>query len=169
VDFFRSDGTDGNVLQTGGHGPGTRAHYAADAGYWQTKGYYQVLDSLDASLTNFSYENCSGGGQIKDYGMLKRSVKIPRPTGKIWDGIEYFDPVSGKGAVFVFRPDSPDATQTFRLKGLKAEAQYWVWCADGSFAPNQTEGRALMDTGLTLGLSRTNSRSGRGPWTGWVR
>ncbi|MCX6903212.1 MAG: alpha-galactosidase [Verrucomicrobia bacterium] len=76
MDFFRSDGTDGNVLQTGGHGPGARAHYAEDEGYWQTKGYYQVLDSLYASLTNFSYENCSGGGRIKDYGILKRCMKI---------------------------------------------------------------------------------------------
>jgi hypothetical protein len=77
MDFFRSDGTDGNVLQTGGHGPGTRAHYAEDAGYWQTKGYYQVLDSLYATITNFSYENCSGGGRIKDYGILKRCMKMP--------------------------------------------------------------------------------------------
>jgi len=259
IDFFRSDGTDGNVLQTGAHGPGTRARYAEEVGYWQTKGYYRVLDSLYAGLTNFSYENCSGGGRIKDFGILKRSMKIqsqdryypldarqafydssfalhpmqiatiggswaewqasgsvyefrssslgaaywhpdapggrnggpvwsaaqraqikeavstyktmirplvrtanlyhvfPRPTGKIWDGIEYFDPVTRKGAVFVFRPDSPDATATFRLKGLEAQARYWVWCADGSLAPTRKEGRALLDTGLTLGLPRTNT------------
>ncbi len=76
IDFFRSDGTDGNVLQTGGHGAGARAHYAEDTGYWQTKGYYEVLDALYGSLTNFSYENCSGGGRIKDYGILKRCMKI---------------------------------------------------------------------------------------------
>ena len=259
IDFFRSDGTDGNVLQTGGHGPDARAHYAEDAGYWQTKGYYQVLDSLYASITNFSYENCSGGGRIKDYGILKRCMKIqnqdryypldarqsfydssfalhpmqiaalcgswaewqasgsvfefrscsmgaaywhpdapngrnggpvwtpaqkariteavnlykarlrplirtanlyhvfPRPTGKIWDGIEYFDPVSRQGAVYVFRPDSPEATQIVRLKGLAPQARYWLWCADGSFAPMQMEGRALMETGLTLGLPQPNT------------
>ena len=259
IDFFRSDGTDGNVLQTGGYGPGARAHYAEDAGYWQTKGYYQVLDSLYASITNFSYENCSGGGRLKDYGILKRCLKIqsqdryypldarqsfydssfalhpmqiaalcgswaewqasgsvfefrsssmgaaywhpdapnggnggpvwtaaqkalikeavntyktqirplvrtanlyhvfPRPTGKIWDGLEYFDPVSRKGAVFVFRPDSPDATHTLRLKGLEPQARYWLWCADGSFAPLQMGGRSLMETGLTLGFPRTNT------------
>ncbi|MGO8678676.1 MAG: family 16 glycoside hydrolase [Limisphaerales bacterium] len=259
IDFFRSDGTDGNVLQTGGHGPGTRAHYAEDAGYWQTKGYYQTLDSLYASITNFSYENCSGGGRIKDYGILRRCMKIqnqdryypldarqsfydssfalhpmqiaalcgswaewqasgsvyefrsasmgapywhpdapnggnggpvwtaaqraaiteavktyktmirplvrtanlyhvfPRPTGKIWDGVEYFDPASRRGAVYVFRPESPDATHTVRLKGLEAQAPYWLWCADGSFPPMQMGGESLMRTGLTLGLPQPNT------------
>ena len=57
-------------------GPGTRAHYAEDVGYWQTKGYYEVLDSLYATIPNFAYENCSGGGRIKDYGILKRRLKI---------------------------------------------------------------------------------------------
>ena len=57
-------------------GPGTRAHYAEDVGYWQTKGYYEVLDSLYATIPNFAYENCSGGGRIKDYGILKRCLKI---------------------------------------------------------------------------------------------
>ena len=38
IDFYRTDGTDGNVLQTGNAGPGSRAHYAEDLGYWQTKG-----------------------------------------------------------------------------------------------------------------------------------
>jgi|GEM_PF-133682 len=259
IDFFRSDGTDGNVLQTGGHGSGARAHYAEDAGYWQTKGYYQVLDSLYASITNFSYENCSGGGRIKDYGILKRCMKIqnqdryypldarqsfydssfalhpmqiaalcgswaewqasgsvyefrsssmgaaywhpdapnghnggpvwtsaqrarikdavntyktlirplvrtanlyhifPRPTGTIWDGIEYFDPVSRRGAVYVFRPDSPEATHTMRLKGLEPQARYRLWCADGSFSPMQMGGQSLMQTGLTLGLAQRNT------------
>ncbi len=259
VDFFRSDGTDGNVLQTGGYGPGARAHYAEDAGYFQTKGYYQVLDSLYLSITNFSYENCSGGGRIKDYGILKRCMKIqnqdryypldarqsfydssfalhpiqiaalcgswaewqatgsvyefrsasmgaaywhpdapgsrnggpvwtaeqrdrikeavntyktmirplvrtanlyhvfPRPTGRIWDGIEYFDPTSRKGAVFVFRPESPEAAHTIRLKGLERRAQYWLWCADGSFAPRKMSGQSLMQSGLTLGLPQANS------------
>ncbi len=258
IDFFRSDGTDGNVLQTGSHGPGARAHYVGDAGYWQTKGYYQVLDSLYASITNFSYENCSGGGRIKDYGILKRCMKIqsqdryypldarqsfydssfalhpmqiaalcgswaewqatgsvyefrsssmgaaywhpdapggrnggpvwsadqraqikeavntyktmirplvrtanlyhilPRPNGKIWDGIEYFDPTSRKGAVFVFRPDSPDATQTIRLRGLEGHSKYWLWCADDSFAPIRLSGQNLMKSGLTLTLPQTN-------------
>ena len=76
TDFYRSDGTDGNVLQTGKAGAGSRAHYQEDLGYWQTKGYYEVLDWLYANVPNFSYENCSGGGRIKDYGIMKRAFKI---------------------------------------------------------------------------------------------
>ena len=256
IDFFRSDGTDGNVLQTGGHGPGTRAHYAEDVGYWQTKGYYEVLDSLSASVPNFSYENCSGGGRIKDYGILKRCIKVqnqdryypldarrsfydasyaihplqiaalcgswaewqatgsvyefrsaslgaaywhpdapgsgnggpvwtasqkalikdavhtyksclrplirsanlyhvfPRPDDKLWDGVEYYDPVARRGAVYVFRPNSPIATQAVHFKGLAAQAKYWLWCEDGSFAPTQETGDHLLRTGLTLQLAQ---------------
>lgn len=254
VDFIRSDGTDGNVLQTGGHGAGTRARYAEDTGYWQTKGYYEVLDSLYASITNFSYENCSGGGRIKDYGILKRSFKVqnqdryypldgrrsfydashalhpmqlaalcgswaewqaagsvyefrsasmgaaywhpdapnggnggpvwspsqkrliqdavqayktwlrplirianlyhifPRPDDKVWDGVEYYDPVSGKGAVYVFRPGSSNDTQVVRFKGLKGDATYWLWCEDGSISPKQQTGDDLMRMGLPVHL-----------------
>jgi hypothetical protein len=218
-----------------------------------------VLDSLYASITNFSYECCSSGGRLKDYGILRRCMKIqnqdryypldarqsfydssfalhpmqvaalcgswaewqaagsvfefrsssmgaaywhpdapngrnggpvwsasqkaliqravntyktrirplvrtanlyhvfPRPTGKIWDGVEYFDPLSRKGAVYVFRPDSPDATHTVRLKGLEPQAHYWLWCEDGSFAPKQTGGESLMQAGLTLSLPQPNT------------
>jgi len=57
----------------------------------------------------------------------------------------------------VFRPDSPDAMQTVLLKGLEARAKYWLWCADGSFAPTQISGQSLMKSGLTLALPQTNS------------
>ncbi len=76
IDFYRTDGTCGNVLQTGNYGPGSRAHFAEDVGYWQTKGFYEVIDWLYANVPNFAYENCSGGGRIKDYGVMKRAVKI---------------------------------------------------------------------------------------------
>ena len=254
VDFIRSDGTDGNVLQTGSYGPGTRAHYAQDAGYWQTKGYYEVLDSLSATIPNFAYENCSGGGRIKDYGILRRCTRIqnqdryypidarrafydasyaihplqiatlcgswaewqaagsvyefrsaslgaaywhpdaphggnggpiwtdsqkalvqqavstyktqlrplirhanlyhifPRPDDKAWDGVEYYDPAAGKGAVYVFRPDSPLDSAAIVFKGLDAKARYWLWCEDGSLAPTEQTGADLMRSGLTLSL-----------------
>ena len=76
IDFYRSDGTDGNVLQTGKAGPGSRAHYAEDLGYWQTKGFYEVMDWLYANVPNFEYENCSGGGRIKDFGIMKRAFRV---------------------------------------------------------------------------------------------
>ena len=81
IDFYRTDGTDGNVLQTGNTGPGSRAHYAEDLGYWQTKGFYEVMDWLYANVPNFSYENCSGGGRIKDFGVMKRAIRIQNQDG----------------------------------------------------------------------------------------
>jgi hypothetical protein len=259
IDFFRSDGTDGNVLQTGGYGPLFRAHYAEDAGYWQTKGYYEVLDSLYAKIPNFSYENCSGGGRIKDFGILRRCIKIqnqdryypldarqsfydsshalhpmqiaalcgswadwqatgsvyefrsasmgaaywhpdapnsgnggpvwstsqkalikravntykswlrplirtanlyhifPRPDDKVWDGIEYYDPLSGKGAVYVFRPNSPVETQAVRFKGLEPNASYWLWSEDGSVSLAQHTGGDLMREGLPVRLAQPHT------------
>jgi hypothetical protein len=240
-------------------GPGTRAHYAEDVGYWQTKGYYEVLDSLYATIPNFAYENCSGGGRIKDYGILKRCLKIqnqdryyqidarqsfydssfalhpmqisalcgswsdwqatgsvyefrsasmgaacwhpdapnggnggpvwtasqralikeavntyktrlrplirtanlyhifPRPNDKVWDGIEYYDAVSKKGAVYLFRPDSPANSQTVKLKGLNPRAAYWLTCEDASIAPMRLTGDALMQIGLTIRLPRPHT------------
>jgi len=59
--------------------------------------------------------------------------------------------------VFVFRPDSPEATHTIRFKGLEAKAEYWLWCADHSFVPMQKGGRSLMESGLTLSLPQTHT------------
>lgn len=76
IDFYRTDSTDGPVLQTGGFGPDCRAHYAEDVGYWQTKGFYEVTDWLLANVPGLCYENCSSGGSLKDYGVMRRAVRI---------------------------------------------------------------------------------------------
>ena len=254
IDFYRTDGTDGNVLQTGSAGPNSRAHYAEDLGYWQTKGFYEVIDWLYANVPNFVYETCSGGGRIKDYGVMKRAVRIqdqdiyrpidarrvfwgssyamhpaqlstlsgswaawqasgsvyefrsaslgapywhpdapnggnggpkwsesqklqirravnvyktqlrplvragnlyhvlPRPDDKVWDGVEYFDPVAKKGAMPIFRPGNPENQRVVRLKGLDPAATYWLWSEDGSIAVRQARGDELMRTGLAVTL-----------------
>jgi hypothetical protein len=253
VDFYRSDGTDGNVLQTGGFGPGSRAHSAADLGYWQTKGYYEVLDSLYADIPNFSYENCSSGGRIKDYGVLRRCFKVqnqdryypldsrqsfydasyalhpmqlaavcgswiewqasgsvyefrssamgaaywhpdaphggnggpvwsdqqkaaikkavatyktklrplirqadlyhifPRPNGKHWDGIEYYDPSAQRGVVYIFKPAAEPNTQTIRPRGLDPDTLYRVTFEDGSNSAVEKWGHELL-TGIEVAL-----------------
>ena len=254
IDFYRSDGTDGNVLQTGDAGAGSRAHYAEDRGYWQTKGFYEVMDWLNTNVTNFQWENCSGGGRLKDYGVMKRAIRIqnqdryypidarrafwdtsyalhpmqlstlsgswkdwqasgsvyefrsaslgapywhpdapnggnggphwsdaqkleikravntyktkirplvraanlyhilPRPDDKVWDGIEYFDPVSKKGAIYIFRPGNPESRQVVRFKGLDPKAKYRLSCEDGSIQPHQASGEDLMGIGLAITL-----------------
>jgi hypothetical protein len=259
VDFYRSDGTDGNVLQTGDFGPSTRAQSEQDVGYWQTKGYYDVLDSLYADIPNFSYENCSGGGRIKDYGILRRCFKVqnqdryypldarqsfydasyalhpmqlaalcgswaewqadgsvyefrssamgaaywhpdapgsgnggpvwsdeqkaaikkavatyktklrplirhadlyhifPRPDGKHWDGIEYYDPQAKKGVVYIFKPAAQPDTMTIRLRGVQADVRYRVVFEDGSNPNVDKRGDELMTgTEVTLRGERTS-------------
>jgi hypothetical protein len=75
ADFYRSDCTAGPAIQ-GKHGPGHRAHYPEDALYWSTKGFYEVLDTLYAQIPTFLWENCHGGGAIKDFGASRRAAKI---------------------------------------------------------------------------------------------
>ena len=38
--------------------------------------FYDTLDRLQKDIPNFQYENCNNGGRIKDFGVMKRSVKI---------------------------------------------------------------------------------------------
>ena len=76
IDFYRTDSTAGHVLQTGGFGPAAGHTMRKIVGYWQTKGFYEVIDWLLANVPNFYYENCSGGGSIKDYGVMRRAIRI---------------------------------------------------------------------------------------------
>jgi hypothetical protein len=75
ADFYRSDETAAPVIQ-GAFGAGHRAHYPEDVLYWSTKGFYEVLDTLYARFPTFLWENCAGGGRIKDFGASRRAAKI---------------------------------------------------------------------------------------------
>jgi len=243
ADMWRSDCTRGAVIG---------ASYAA------THGFYQMVDSLAKEIPGFQWENCCGGGRIKDYGAMSRAVKIfnsdtysplhvrqafydssyafhpiqleghlgsvngryrpqgvtgmryafrsmsmgapewfldapnggngsdpwseeekeavkaavatykakirplvrnadlyhvfPRPDDKVWDGIEYYDPASGKGVVFVFKPDSPNDTQTIKLKGLDADRTYRLTFEDGTNSDVSKSGAELINTGIDVTL-----------------
>jgi len=50
-----------------------RHHYGVDVSYWATMGYYQVQESLRQAFPNIILENCSGGGHIKDFGIVQRT------------------------------------------------------------------------------------------------
>jgi len=77
---------------------------------------------------------------------------LPRPDGKIWDGMFYWSPSLNKGTLYVFRPDSAERTQTVRLKGLEAGARYRLWCEDGSIETSIVDGRELTEEGLAITL-----------------
>ena len=40
------------------------------------KGFYDMVDGLQQDVPSFKWENCAGGGRIKDYGAMKRCVTI---------------------------------------------------------------------------------------------
>ena len=46
------------------------------ASFDATRGFYQMVDTLAQEIPGFQWENCSGGGRIKDYGAMSRAVKI---------------------------------------------------------------------------------------------
>ncbi len=230
-----------------------RHRYGVDTSYWATRGYYAVQQQLREAFPDLILENCSGGGHIKDFGVLaythytvatdtlsnlpnrqaiydsthalpplvlqcytydnyypvrgdapgpylwrtammgawqidptdtptwteeekeatRRCVELyrqwirpmladvkvhhilPRPDGVQWDGMFYWSPAARRGTLFVWRPDSPDAQQTVRLKGLEADTRYWVWCEDGSVTPGLRRGAELMDAGVDIRLPHT--------------
>lgn len=227
-----------------------RHHHGTDASYWATMGYYAVQEKLLAANPQLMLENCSGGGQIKDFGIIQRThytvatdtlsnlpdrqaiydstfafpplvlqaytydnyfpVKgdqpgpflwrsgmmsawqidptdtptwtdgerdatrraaeiykqwirpmlqdakvhhiLPRPDGVNWDGMFYFSAPLKRGMLYAFRPDAPEDRKTIRLKGLDADASYWIWGEDASVTPAQQSGEALMTKGVTPSL-----------------
>ena len=241
--MWRSDCTRGPVLGNS---------YAA------THGFYALVDALAAEVPGFMWENCSGGGRIKDYGAMKRCMKIfnsdtysplhvrqafydssfalhpmqleghlgstdgrfrpqgpagmkhafrsmsmgapewfldapnggngtdpwtqeereavgacvatyktrvrplvraadlyhilPRPSDRGWDGIEYYDPATRRGAVFLFRPAAGVSTQTILLKGLDPAQVYRLTFEDGTNPPVTRTGEELLREGHTVTL-----------------
>jgi alpha-galactosidase len=51
---------------------------------------------------------------------------LPRPNGKRWDGVQYHDPATGTGAIYVFRAHAKDDSQTIKLRGLDPSQRYTV-------------------------------------------
>ena len=77
---------------------------------------------------------------------------LPRPDGIHWDGLFYWSPSLRRGTLYACRPESLEQRQTVRLKGLKPEGTYWLWCEDGSIAPGVRGGKQLMEQGLVVSL-----------------
>jgi hypothetical protein len=77
---------------------------------------------------------------------------LPRPDGRKWDGVEYYDPAAGKGVVYLFKPSPEPAAETIRLKGLDAGQKYRVHFEDGTQAPTVRPGAELMNQGLRVTL-----------------
>ena len=78
---------------------------------------------------------------------------LPRPLKKRWDGVAYFDPATGRGALYVFRSNAAESTQTIKLRGLDPLKHYQIESIDGSTTTTSKSGHELMETGLTLRIA----------------
>ncbi len=82
----------------------------------------------------------------------------PRPDGVHWDGMEYFDPQTGRGAVFAFRGSSQNESQhKFLLSGLEQRSRYRLRFHDHSSPDRTMTGHALTTHGLAIRLPLPNS------------
>ena len=81
-----------------------------------------------------------------------------RPDGVRWDGMEYFDPQRRSGVVYAFRGSvAAEGEHTFSLQGLQPKARYRVRFHDHSSPDATVSGSQLMQTGLRVRLSESNS------------
>jgi hypothetical protein len=81
-----------------------------------------------------------------------------RPDGVHWDGIEYFDPRSGRGVVYAFHGTSPDEpVHVFKVAGLSANEKYKIRFQDGTSPGATIAGQELLDRGLEVHLEIPNS------------
>jgi alpha-galactosidase len=77
----------------------------------------------------------------------------PRPDGVHWDGIEYFNPANGQGALYVFHGSAASENRhRFQLQGLSKTKQYRLRFQDHTAPDRMFSGRSLMQDGLTVGL-----------------
>jgi alpha-galactosidase len=68
---------------------------------------------------------------------------LPRPDGKNWDGIQYYDSAAKRGVVYVFKPALGTDAMRIKLRGLDGAARYRVTFEDGSNAPVERSGEEL--------------------------
>jgi hypothetical protein len=77
----------------------------------------------------------------------------PRPDGVRWDGIEYWDRISSKGVVYVFRGSTPDEpSHAFVLQGMRADRSYQLQFEDHTSQDRVVSGRELMSSGFAVTL-----------------
>jgi hypothetical protein len=77
---------------------------------------------------------------------------FPRPDGRNWDGIEYYDPTNGKGVVYFFQPSDRVTTKAVQFKGLDPSRMYRMSFEDGTQPSCVKSAAELMGKGLPVTL-----------------
>jgi hypothetical protein len=76
-----------------------------------------------------------------------------RADGVGWDGIEYFDPQKGRGAIYAFRGSTKtEAKHKFVLRGLDPALRYQIRFHDHSTSDLILGGDVLLTAGLLVQL-----------------
>lgn len=136
VDMWRSDSTRGEVV---------------GASYVSVRGFYEMVDMLAKEIPGFQWENCSGGGRIKDYGAMRRAVKIFNS--------DTYSTLHVRQAFF----DSSHAFHPMQLEGH-------LGSVDGRFRPRGVAGMRYAFRSMSMGspewfLDAPNGGNGNEPWT----
>ena len=77
---------------------------------------------------------------------------FPRPDSIRWDGVQYHDPSTQKGVVYIFKPKNLVDQQIIKLKGLDPDVNYQLSFEDGSNKTTVRKGSALMRSGIVVTL-----------------
>jgi hypothetical protein len=136
ADMWRSDCTRGAVIGSS---------YAA------TRGFYEMVDTLANQIPAFQWENCCGGGRIKDYGAMRRAVKIFNS--------DTYSPLHVRQAFY----DSSFAFHPIQIEGH-------LGSSDGRFRPRGVAGIRYAFRSMSMGapewfLDAPNGGNGAQPWT----
>ena len=128
--------------------------------HYQFRSYMMGYWALSADATKWPPEKIEACKKdISAYKRIRPILRggnvyhiLPQPDGWHWDGLQYVDPATGRGVVFVFRPDSPDFAQVVSLEGLDPKADYRVSFEDTPETFTRG-GKSLMEEGLRLNLA----------------
>ncbi len=136
VDMWRSDCTRGAVIGSS---------YAA------THGFYKMVDALAKEMPAFQWENCCGGGRIKDYGAMRRAVKIFNS--------DTYSPLHVRMAFY----DSSYAFHPIQIEGH-------LGSVNGRYRPRGAAGMKYAFRSTSMGapewfLDAPNGGNGTEPWT----
>lgn len=136
ADMWRSDCTRGEVI---------------GSSFGSVRGFYEMVETLAQEIPDFQWENCCGGGRIKDYGAMRRAVKIFNS--------DTYSALHVRQAFY----DSSYAFHPVQLEGH-------VGSVDGRFRPRGVTGMRYAFRSMSMGapewfLDAPNGGNGTEPWT----
>jgi len=118
--------------------------HGTDVGYWAARAYYDIQDGLLKKFPRLVLENCSGGGHIKDFGVIQRThytvttdtlSNLPNRQS-LYDSTFAFPPVLLQAYTYDnYYPVQGDSPGSF----LWRSAMMGAWQIDPTDTPTWTE------------------------------